>query len=450
MQGAIFTDRVAQEQVEHSARSMAERAVAMNYGCGARLQILADALVGFLQQGLFLSGLDLLHMLLQRQRLPIQKIPAAGDAVQGDLIGAQNETGKSISRIADPSEIAPGTSGVTGMDADAIPVDAAERFARHLVARRPSMVPQNELVSGQRDGLADLPGSKAFGERIRSGLGSVFGRGFEDGLAQLLHPVIVADSSADGSVQQMMVLEHFGQERARLIAFLVSRPGLSLDAIANGLTQESVGVLFTDEIEQIPGAIGKDHAMDFGVILHSLQQTIEGFFGTKRGHARKGTLGLGHILMMDGAPERFGRRQRTWSFRGTDRTKDFFLASTLFLDAVGIAVKHFENRQRLKGFGKLAGHVERRRQRHHRMETDVILPTESAGVGQRRSRDEAAQLHTRFEFVGQRRQQFFDGGLLHEADERFERAKIKRTGDLSGKCAGEAQFRGKALANADH
>src|SRR5713101_4889644 len=131
----------------------------------------------------------------------------------------------------------------------------------------------------------------------------------------------------------MMVFEHFRKERARLIAFVVSRPGLGLDAIAHGLTQKSVSVLFTDEIEQIPGAIGKDHAMDFGIILHGLQQTIEGSFGAQCGNDRESTRGLVAILMMDGSAKRFGGRRRGSSFGGVGSTKDFCLASTLFLDA---------------------------------------------------------------------------------------------------------------------
>jgi hypothetical protein len=45
--------------------------------------------------------------------------------------------------------------------------------------------------------------------------------------------------------------------------------------------------------------------------------------------------------------------------------KHFGFAPASFLDAIRIAVEDFEDGQRLKRVGKLACHVQGRRQRHH-------------------------------------------------------------------------------------
>ena len=46
---------------------------------------------------------------------------------------------------------------------------------------------------------------------------------------------------------------------------------------------------------------------------------------------------------------------------GFDRAQHFIVASTFFLDPVGIAIKNFENRQGLERFGKFPRHVQGRR-----------------------------------------------------------------------------------------
>ena len=83
---------------------------------------------------------------------------------------------------------------------------------------------------------------------------------------------------------------------------------------------------------------------------------------------------------MDGFAEDFGAWKRPGKGRELDGVKDFFLAPAPFLDAIRVSVKDFEDRERLKRRGQFARHVQRRRERHHRVKADVILTAKSAGV----------------------------------------------------------------------
>jgi hypothetical protein len=63
------------------------------------------------------------------------------------------------------------------------------------------------------------------------------------------------------------------------------------------------------------------------------------------------------------------------------RVQNLALASTEFLDSVGIAIQHFQDWQWLQAGWQLLGHAICRGQRHERVESDVILPAERAGIG---------------------------------------------------------------------
>ena len=116
---------------------------------------------------------------------------------------------------------------------------------------------------------------------------------------------------------------------------------------------------------------------------------------------------------------------------GFDGVKDLVLAAAFFLNPIGIAIKHFENRQRLAvDSGSSRRHVKRRREGHHRVKADVIFAAKSAGVSKRARSDESPKLRPGFEPGSERRQQFVDGRFLHQADERFERAEVERVGAL--------------------
>ena len=154
VQRPVFTDRVAQQQIQHRTRRMAQLAVTMNHRAGFGLEISANCLVGFLEQRVGITRFDFPEMPGDRQRLPIEEISAARRAVQGHLIRAENQARKTISRVADARHIAPGVGRVGGVDADRVAVHAAQRFARHFIARRPAHVTQDQLIGSQRDRFA--------------------------------------------------------------------------------------------------------------------------------------------------------------------------------------------------------------------------------------------------------------------------------------------------------
>src|SRR5206468_4071869 len=96
---------------------------------GVALEILTDGFIGFLQETLRGGGFDLIEMPLDGDGLPVLEIAATVGAIERDLIRAQDKAGMGVSRVADPRHVAPGIGGIAGMDADAVSVHAARRFA---------------------------------------------------------------------------------------------------------------------------------------------------------------------------------------------------------------------------------------------------------------------------------------------------------------------------------
>jgi hypothetical protein len=41
------------------------------------------------------------------------------------------------------------------------------------------------------------------------------------------------------------------------------------------LAEKRVGVVLADEIKQVPGAIGQDDPVDFGIVLYRIEKTIQ-------------------------------------------------------------------------------------------------------------------------------------------------------------------------------
>src|SRR4051812_36857693 len=125
---------------------MAEFAVMMDKSSRVSLQILTNGVIGLAEKSWATGGFDLRDVARQWKRSPIEEIAAAIGAVKRDLISPKYQAGESVSRIADPSKIAPGARGIAGVDADAIAMDAPGRFAERFFTRRPAHVAQDELV----------------------------------------------------------------------------------------------------------------------------------------------------------------------------------------------------------------------------------------------------------------------------------------------------------------
>ena len=82
---------------------------------------------------------------------------------------------------------------------------------------------------------------------------------------------------------------------------------LALDAVTNRLTKHRVSLLLADDVEQLPGAVGKDDAVDLGVVLDGDEQAVERLVGRDGGDRGEGVLGLVHVLPAHSVAKGFTR-----------------------------------------------------------------------------------------------------------------------------------------------
>ena len=99
--------------------------------------------------------------------------------------------------------------------------------------------------------------------------------------------------------EEFMLFEHPRQERARLVPRSRMLTQLGLHTVADGLAEERVGLLLADEAEQVPRAIRKDDAVDFGVILHGEEELIQRGVRRKLRQRGEGPLRFVAILAAD-------------------------------------------------------------------------------------------------------------------------------------------------------
>ena len=135
---------------------MAQLAVALNQRADFGLEISTNGLVSLAQERVGFGPFHLAEVSGRRKGLPIKKITTARGAVQGDLIRAKNEAGKTVPRIGDAGHIAPGVGRVACVDTDRVTVHAAQRFSGLFVAGRSSHVAEHQLIGGQRDRFAHV------------------------------------------------------------------------------------------------------------------------------------------------------------------------------------------------------------------------------------------------------------------------------------------------------
>jgi len=69
-----------------------------------------------------------------------------------------------------------------------------------------------------------------------------------------------------------------------------------------------MGLVFADEVEQVPGAIREDDPMDFGVVLHGIEEMIEGIVRAELGQRSERALGIVHVLAVDRFAQDFAAR----------------------------------------------------------------------------------------------------------------------------------------------
>jgi len=207
MESTVLAHGVTQEQVEYRACRVADGAVAMNHCGRVCLKILSDGVVSLAQESVGLGGFDEINVTLKRQRSPVQEIPTARGAVERDLIGPEDEASEGVPGIAYASEVAPGTSRVASVHANAVPVNAAQWFANYLIVGRAAHVAQDELIGRERDCFAHGGGRETFSECRGGGFGGLVRRGCKNGLTVLVNPVLVGGASADGPLQKSVPFE---------------------------------------------------------------------------------------------------------------------------------------------------------------------------------------------------------------------------------------------------
>ena len=61
-----------------------------------------------------------------------------------------------------------------------------------------------------------------------------------------------------------------------------------------------MSLFLADDVEQLPGAVGEDDAVDFGFVLDGDEQAVEGVVGRDGGDRGEGALGLVHVLAAHG------------------------------------------------------------------------------------------------------------------------------------------------------
>ena len=186
-----------------------------------------------------------------------------------------------------------------------------------------------------------------------------------------------------------MIIQQLGQQGARGIPFAVARPVFSPDTIMHRLAKQRLRLLLPNDVDKVPGAIGKDDAMDFGCLLHGLEQRVERFVGRNIGEGGEALIGLAGVFAVDGSAERLGVLS---AGGGLGRMEDFGTAAAVLVNAIGVAIEDLENRKRLLLRGQFARHVPCGGDGHEGVESDVVLAAECAGVGQRGGSDERAQL----------------------------------------------------------
>ena len=180
--------------------------------------------------------------------------------------------------------------------------------------------------------------------------------------------------------------------------------------------------------------------MDFGVIVHGKKQIVEGVVRRAFGDGRENLFRFVHVFAPNGLTENFAIGSAI-EMAGFDGVQNFAFAPAMLLDAIGVSVEDFEDGERLAFFRQFLRHMESRGQRHHRVEPDVIFAAKSAGVGKRGGSYETSQIGPAAELLCEQRQQAIDGRLLHEGNQSFERAELKRI-ILSGKGGRDAEFSG--------
>ena len=89
-------------------------------------------------------------------------------------------------------------------------------------------------------------------------------------------PDFVGLTIADRVRVETMLIDHARHEAAQGAPVLHVVRRFLIDAEADRLTQEGVGVLMPNQIQQVPGSIRKGDAVNVGVVFDGPKQIVEG------------------------------------------------------------------------------------------------------------------------------------------------------------------------------
>src|ERR1700722_2831358 len=137
-------------------------------------------------------------------------------------------------------------------------------------------------------------------------------------------------------------------------------------------------LLLADQSEQVPRAVRQDDAMDFRVVLHRPQGVVERLLRRALRQTGESLFGGMYVLAAHRFAQLFPALAAARSRSRQNGFQYFPLASAMFLYARGVSIEHLEYRQRLRFGGQLLRNVKCRRERHHRVESDIILAAKSA------------------------------------------------------------------------
>ncbi len=120
------------------------------------------------------------------------------------------------------------------------------------------------------------------------------------------------------------------------------------------------------------------------------------------GDRRKGSFGRVHIAASGNFAQMFAGTSAVRQRVRRHGVQHFVRTTAKFLDPVGVAIENFQHRQRFALGRQLARHMIRRRQRHERVEADVVFAAKGPRIGQRAGRHQGFQIVTRLQLRHER------------------------------------------------
>ena len=118
-----------------------------------------------------------------------------------------------------------------------------------FIAWRTALIPENKLVGRERDRFSDIGRGESFFQRNRGGFGGLCRRGFENRLAELIQPGVIARARAGFPVEQTVLFEQLGQQSAWFLHRRAAIPRFRLHAVPHRLPKHGVRMFASNHVE---------------------------------------------------------------------------------------------------------------------------------------------------------------------------------------------------------